>query len=152
MLDDSHRKDLYVSFEVKLDPSDPNSLTTSHNVRKLDTNNIEQVLTYVRSFDDIVEKPGMPEGIQRWNLFKAMLLGSPKQKWINHRNMVTLQNRNQANFKKTLEKWLLDFMPMDVSESILNWLRNLQKPKDMQVMVFAAKFEHFNSLVKYCPE
>eukprot|EP00957_Ditylum_brightwellii_P151468 11534783-Ditylum_brightwellii.AAC.1 len=41
---------------------------------------------------------------------------------------------------------------MDVLESILDWLRNLHKPKDMPVMVFAAKFEHFNSLVKYCPE
>eukprot|EP00957_Ditylum_brightwellii_P148320 11292255-Ditylum_brightwellii.AAC.1 len=63
-----------------------------------------------------------------------MLLGSPKQKWTNHKNAVTLQNRTQPNFKKTLEKWLLDFMPVDMSESILDWLRNLRKPKDMQVM------------------
>eukprot|EP00957_Ditylum_brightwellii_P085270 6485280-Ditylum_brightwellii.AAC.1 len=61
MPDDLHRKDLYVSFEVKLDLSDPSSLTASHNVRKLDTNDIEQVLIYVRSFDNIVKKTGVPE-------------------------------------------------------------------------------------------
>eukprot|EP00957_Ditylum_brightwellii_P059811 4540997-Ditylum_brightwellii.AAC.1 len=125
MLDDSHQKDLYASFEVKLDPMAVDSLTTTHNVRKLDSNDIKQVLIYFRLLDDIVKKIGVPEGIQRWNLFEATLLGSPKQKWINHRNVVVVANQNQTNFKKTLKKWLLDFTPVDVLESILNWLCNL---------------------------
>eukprot|EP00957_Ditylum_brightwellii_P046708 3544410-Ditylum_brightwellii.AAC.2 len=139
MPDDLHQRDLYAFFEVKLDPTVVDSLTTTHNIRKLNSNSIEQ-------------KTGVPEGIQQWNLFEAMLLGSPKQKWINHMNVVVVTNQNQLNFKKTLKKWLFNFMLADVSESILDWLHNLQKPKDMLAMVFAAKFKHFNSLVKYCPE
>eukprot|EP00957_Ditylum_brightwellii_P008546 648099-Ditylum_brightwellii.AAC.1 len=42
-------------------------------------------------------------------------------------------------------------MTVDVSEDILEWLRNLHKPKDMTVNNFAAKLDHFNELVRYCP-
>eukprot|EP00957_Ditylum_brightwellii_P085950 6539316-Ditylum_brightwellii.AAC.1 len=42
-------------------------------------------------------------------------------------------------------------MTVDVSEDILEWLRNLMKPKDMSVSDFAARLDHFNELVRYCP-
>eukprot|EP00957_Ditylum_brightwellii_P084941 6459198-Ditylum_brightwellii.AAC.1 len=43
-------------------------------------------------------------------------------------------------------------MSVKVSEDILEWLRNLQKPKDMSINDFAARLDHFNELVKYCPD
>eukprot|EP00957_Ditylum_brightwellii_P163485 12446988-Ditylum_brightwellii.AAC.1 len=43
-------------------------------------------------------------------------------------------------------------MTVDMSEDILEWLLNLHKPKDMTVNNFAVKLDHFNKLVRYCPQ
>eukprot|EP00957_Ditylum_brightwellii_P149805 11408464-Ditylum_brightwellii.AAC.1 len=64
MPDDLHWKELYASFEVKLDPTTLDSLTITRNIRKLNSNDINQVLIYVCLFDNIVKKTGVPEGIQ----------------------------------------------------------------------------------------
>eukprot|EP00957_Ditylum_brightwellii_P156769 11932015-Ditylum_brightwellii.AAC.1 len=104
---------------------------------------------FIQSFDDIVEKAAIPEGGQQWTLFESLLLGSPKSKWTNC--AANIAQRTQPNFEATLELWLTDFMTVDVLEDILEWLRNLHKPKDMTVNNFAAKLDHFNKLVRYCP-
>eukprot|EP00957_Ditylum_brightwellii_P161534 12299295-Ditylum_brightwellii.AAC.1 len=109
--DDTHRKDLYTSFDIRLNPADPNSLTVLHSVRKLDSNNVKCVLMFIQSFDDIVEKAAIPEGGQRWTLFESLLLGSPKSKWTNRAANIAL--RNQQNFEATIELWLTDFMTVD---------------------------------------
>eukprot|EP00957_Ditylum_brightwellii_P164785 12546808-Ditylum_brightwellii.AAC.1 len=62
--DDMHRKDLYTSFDIRLDPANVNSLTASHSVRKLDTNDVERILMFIQAFDDIVAKANIPEGGQ----------------------------------------------------------------------------------------
>eukprot|EP00957_Ditylum_brightwellii_P146469 11151705-Ditylum_brightwellii.AAC.1 len=72
--DDTHRKDLYTSFDIRLDPADANSLTALHSMRKLDTNNVERILMFIQSFNDIVAKAAIPEGGQRWTLFESLLL------------------------------------------------------------------------------
>eukprot|EP00957_Ditylum_brightwellii_P081947 6231724-Ditylum_brightwellii.AAC.1 len=148
--DDTHRKDLYTSFDIRLNLANPNSLTVLHSVQKLDSNDVERMLMFIQSFDDIVEKVAILEGGQCWTLFESLLLGSPKSKWTNCAANIAL--RNQPNFKATIELWLTNFMTVDVSEDILEWLRNLHKPKDMTVNKFAAKLDHFNELVRYCPQ
>eukprot|EP00957_Ditylum_brightwellii_P174071 13253938-Ditylum_brightwellii.AAC.1 len=84
--DDTNMEDLYAPFEGRFDPANANSTTTTHNVRKLDSNDVERVLMYVQAFNDIVEKANVPVGLQRWTLFESMLLGPSKTKRITHRN------------------------------------------------------------------
>eukprot|EP00957_Ditylum_brightwellii_P014427 1086320-Ditylum_brightwellii.AAC.1 len=143
--DNTHRKDLYTPFDIHLDPADANSFTISHSVRKLDTNNVEHVLIFIQSFDGIIAKANIPEGGQHWTLFKSLLLNLPKTKWTNRAANVALHN--QANFAATIELWLTNFMSVNISDDILERLRNLMKPKDMSVSNFAAKLDHFNELV-----
>eukprot|EP00957_Ditylum_brightwellii_P205275 15343138-Ditylum_brightwellii.AAC.1 len=131
-------------FDKRLNPADINSLTASHSTRKLNSNDVKQVLMFIQVFHSIATKAAIPQGPQRWTLFKSLLLGSPKSKWTNRAaNVATC---DQPNFQAILELWLTDFMTVNFSEDILEWIRNLQKPKDMSVNDFAARLNQCNEL------
>eukprot|EP00957_Ditylum_brightwellii_P083218 6326876-Ditylum_brightwellii.AAC.1 len=144
------RKDLHTSFDIWLDPANAKSITALHSMQKLNANDVKRILMFLQSFDDIIDKANIPEGGQHWTLFESLLLGLPKTKWTNCATAVVV--RNQPNFEATIELWLTNFMSTDVSNNIFEWLCSLQKPKDMSVNSFAARLDHFNKLVCYCPQ
>eukprot|EP00957_Ditylum_brightwellii_P002835 217737-Ditylum_brightwellii.AAC.1 len=146
-LDDTHRKHLYTSFDIHLDPANTNSITVLHSIQKLDSNDAKHNLMFIQSFDDIIKKATIPERGQCWTLFEPLLLGLPETKWTNCTAAVVLCN--QGNFEAMIKLLRTDFMTIDVSEDILKWLCNLYKPKDMMVNNFAAQLDHFNKLVCY---
>eukprot|EP00957_Ditylum_brightwellii_P007817 592121-Ditylum_brightwellii.AAC.1 len=62
--DDTHRKDLYTPFDIRLNLADANSLTALHSIWKLNAINIERILMFIQLFDSIVKKASIPEGGQ----------------------------------------------------------------------------------------
>jgi hypothetical protein len=67
------QKDRYVSIDIPLDPSDPNSQKITHEYPKLNSTEIEDVLEFFSTFDDVVKTLVLPEGKQRFCLIPAMM-------------------------------------------------------------------------------
>jgi hypothetical protein len=65
-------KDRYVSIDIPLDPNDSNSQIT-HEYHKLNSTEGEEVLEFFSTFDDIVKTLALPRGLQRFQLFPAMM-------------------------------------------------------------------------------
>ena len=78
----SRRKDKFISIDIPLDPSDPNSQKISHEYRKLNSTDIEDVLEFFSTFDDIVSTLALPEGPQRFRLIPAMMGHDAQKKWM----------------------------------------------------------------------
>ena len=58
----SKRKDKYVTIDIPLDPSDPHSQKITHEYQKLTSTEIEEVLEFFSTFDDIVKTLALPRG------------------------------------------------------------------------------------------
>jgi hypothetical protein len=69
----TRKKDRYITIEIPLDPTDPNSQRISHEYQKLNSTEVEEVLEFFSTFDDIVTTLALPRGIQRFRLIPAMM-------------------------------------------------------------------------------
>jgi hypothetical protein len=79
--DTMRRKDRNVSIDISLDPSDPTSQKITHEYSKLNTTEIEDVLEFFSTFDDIVKTLALPRGPQRFRFIPAMMGHDAQKKW-----------------------------------------------------------------------
>ena len=75
--DEAKRKDKFVSFNIPLDPTDPDSIKATHEFRKLDSTDTEDVLTFVENMDDIIVSLGVAAGAPRFRLIRSRIVGDP---------------------------------------------------------------------------
>eukprot|EP00957_Ditylum_brightwellii_P084704 6440419-Ditylum_brightwellii.AAC.1 len=101
-----------------------------HHVKKLYNKDVDNILVYIQNFDSIVAKLSLLAGIQCWTLFKSMLMGTPKTQWVQHASLVADPDCDQPHFQATNEQWLRSFITETVSQDIIEWLRQLHKPRD----------------------
>ena len=78
----TRRKDRYISIDIPLDPSDPNSQKINHEYLKLNSTEVEDVLEFFSTFDDIVKTLNLPRGPQRFRLIPAMMGHNSQKKWL----------------------------------------------------------------------
>eukprot|EP00957_Ditylum_brightwellii_P131136 10001929-Ditylum_brightwellii.AAC.1 len=74
-------------------------------------------------------------------------MGTPETQWVQHASLVADPDCDQPHFQATIEQWLCGFMTQTVSQDIVEWLRQLHKPRDMTVQSFVSHFEELNSLL-----
>jgi hypothetical protein len=77
--DQGRRRERYISIDIPLDPSDPNSKKISHEYMKLNSTEVEDILEFFSTFDNIVKNLSIPKGPQRFRLISAMM-GHDSQK------------------------------------------------------------------------
>jgi hypothetical protein len=117
--DSMRRKDRYVSIGIPLDPNDPNSQKITHEYPKLNSTEVEAVLEFFSTFDDILKTLALPRGLQRFRLIPAMIGHDAQKKWL---DIVTnhATNQTQEKLEDCIERFLLLFMEEDISLDIRN--------------------------------
>ena len=122
------QKDRYVTIDIPLDPSDPNSQKITHKYPKLNSTEIEDVLKFLSTFDNVVKTLALPEGTQRFRLILAMMGHDAQKKWFDIvANYGT--NQSQEALEQCAEQFLLLFMEEDVSVDIKEWMSEAGPPK-----------------------
>jgi hypothetical protein len=131
-----------------LDPSNPSSQKITHKYLKLNSTEIEEVLEFFSSSDDIVKTLALPSGPQRFQLIPAMTGHDAQKKWF---NIVTnyATNQSQQELKNYIGQFLLLFMEEEVSLDIKEWMSKIKKPRSMSVQNFLQRLNHLNDLIKY---
>ena len=126
--DSIRRKDRYITIDIPLDPSNPNSQKITHEYLKLNSTEIEEVLEFFSTFDDIVKTLALPSGPQRFRLIPAMMGHDAQKKWF---DIVTnyASNQSQEELENCIERFLLLFMEEDVSLDIKEWMSEVKKTK-----------------------
>jgi hypothetical protein len=76
------RKDRYVLIDILLDPNDPSLQKITHEYNKLFSTEVEDVLEFFSTFDNIVKTLALPQGPQSLRLIPAMMEHNAK-KWLN---------------------------------------------------------------------
>jgi hypothetical protein len=71
--DSIRRKDRYVSIDIPLDPNDPSSQKITHEYNKLFSTEVEDVLEFFSTFDNIVKALALPQGPQCFRLTPTMM-------------------------------------------------------------------------------
>jgi transposase InsO family protein len=146
---DTRRKDRFVSFDVPLDPAEPDGLKATHEFRRLDNTEPEDVLTFCETIAQAVITLDLDEGEPRFRLVQALLAGDPAKQWIVITN--DEQNRDQDAFASCLEKLTLVYMDRDISLDTKEWLQQIKKPRQMTVQAFLARIRHINDLIEHMP-
>ena len=120
-IDSIRRKDRYITIDIPLDPSNPNSQKITHDYQKLNSTEIEEVLEFFSTFDDIVKILALPRGPQRFRLIPAMMGHDAQKKWF---DIVTNYSteQTQEELEDCVERFLLLFMEEDVSLDIKEWM------------------------------
>jgi hypothetical protein len=148
--DAMRRKDRYVSIDIPLDPSDPTSQKITHEYNKLNSTEVEDVLEFFSTFNDIVKTLALPEGSQRFRLIPAMMGHDAKKKWF---DIVANYGKNQSQqeLENCIERFLLLFMEEDISLDVKEWMSEVKKPRSMSVQDFVQRLSHLNDLIDYTP-
>jgi hypothetical protein len=73
------RKDRYVLIDNPLDPNDLSSQKLSHEYNKLFSTEVEDMLEFFSTFDNIVKILALPQGPQRFRLIPAMMGYDPQK-------------------------------------------------------------------------
>ena len=148
--DQARQKDQYISIDIPLNPSDLNSQKITHEYRKLNSTEVEEVLEFFSTFDDIITTLALPKGPQRYRLISAMMGHDPQKKWF---DIVSKHatNQTQEELEDCIERFLLLFMEDDVSLDIKEWMTEVKKPRNMSVQDFVQRIIHLNDLIKYTP-
>jgi hypothetical protein len=146
--EDTDSKDRNITINIPLDLSNPNSQKITHEYLKLNSIEIEEVLEFFSTFDDIVKTLALPSGPQQFRLILAMMGHDAQKKWF---DIVTTYatKQSQEELKNFIERFLLLFMEEDVSLDIKEWMSKVKKPKSMSVQDFVQRLSHLNDLIKY---
>ena len=147
-------KDKFVSFEVPIDPANPNGLTVTQKFKILDSSDVEEVLFFWSRLDDLILTLNIPQGIPHFRLMPALLGHDNKKHWgeIVQHLAPQAANQVQATFERCVEEFLLVYMDRDISLDIKEWIRQVKKPRDMEVTEFVEQIRHCNNLIEYCPD
>ncbi len=146
---ETYRKDRYVSFDVPIDPGDEDGLKASHEFRRLDSPDPEDVLVFIETLNSAIETLDVAEGVPRFRLVKSLLAGDPAKQWVIITNTIDVQD--QENFVYCVEQLALAYMDREISIDTKEWLQQIKKPKSMSVQAFLAQLRHFNDLIDYMP-
>jgi hypothetical protein len=145
-----HQKDWYITIDIPLYPSNPNSQKITHKYLKRNFTEIEEVLEFFSTFDDIVKTLALPHGPQRFRLIPAMMGHDAWKKWF---DIVTnyATNQSQQELENCIKRFLLLFMEEDVSLDIKEWMSEVKKPRSMSVQDFVQRLNHLNVCIEYTP-
>jgi hypothetical protein len=144
------KKDRYVSINIPLDPSDPSSQKITHEYNKLYSTEVEDILEFFSTFDDIVNTLSLPEGLQRFRLIPALMGNDAQKKWLDVVN-TNGKNQTQQELVDCIERFLLLYMEEDISLDIKEWMSEVKKPRNMSVQDFVQRLSHLNDLIEYTP-
>ena len=116
----------------------------------MNSTEIEDVLEFFSTFDDIVKTLALPRGPQRFRLIPAMMGQDAQKKWF---DIVTSfgKNKSQEELENCIEQFLLLFMEEDISLDIKEWMSEIRKPRSMSVQDFVQRISHLNDLIDYTP-
>jgi hypothetical protein len=95
---DTYRKDRFVSFDVPIDPDDPDGLKASHEFRRLDSPDPEDVLVFIETLYAAVETLGVADGEPCFRLVKSLLAGDPAKQWVTIKKHLTTLTTKIKNF------------------------------------------------------
>jgi hypothetical protein len=129
-LDMLRQKDRYVSIDIPLNPKNPTSQKITHKYHKLNSTEIDDVLEFLSTFDDIVKSLALPQGLQRFRLIPAMMGQDAQKKWF---DIVTNDgtNQSQEELEDCIEWFLLLFMEANIFLDIKEWMSEIKKPRNM---------------------
>ena len=126
---DTRRKDRFVSFEVLLNSDDEDGLKATHEFRRLDTTELEDVLNFIETLAQAAVILDLGEGEPCFSLTKALLAGDPAKQCATITNSVI--DREKDSYADALEDLMLVYMDRDIALDNKEWLQQVRKPRDM---------------------
>jgi hypothetical protein len=147
------KKDQYISFEVPIDPAQPEGLKANTKFELLNSCRVEDVLYFLSRFDDLVLGLTIAAGAPRFNLMPNLLGHDHRKSWsdIVDRIAPAVANHNQKNFERCIDAFLKVSMDEDISLDLKEFIRQATKPRNMSVQAFVERLRHLNNLIEYCP-
>jgi hypothetical protein len=94
---------------------------------KLNSTEVEDILVFFSTFDDIVKNLSIPKGPQRFRLISAMMGHNSQKKWFDIVNKFGT-NQTQDKLEDCIERFLLLFMEEDILLDIKEWMSEIKKP------------------------
>ena len=144
------KDDSYVKFEIPIDPEDPNGLKSTMQFMKLSSDEPEDVLTHLRTFNKLVTDLDTEEGPAMFRLFNLTLTSDMELDW----NTVLEEigdGREQEDFENAKELFLLSKVERDCALSTKEWLFQIRKPRTMTVKKFVQRIKQINNLFPFMP-
>jgi len=148
--DDTSKSDLYIKFEIPIDPNDADGLKSNVQFRKLNSDDPEDIMTHIQSFDALVSDLDTDEGEPRFRLFKLCLAPNAQKTWASVLDEIG-PDRDQVDFEHAIEVFLLKKMERDFALNTKEWLNQIKKPKSMTVKKFVERITEINNLIPYMP-
>ena len=148
-IQDEKKKDQFVSFDYIIDP-DNADLKTTVKIKKLSSNDVEEILCFFKEFDDLVDELEIGEGPPRFRLIKRLLSGNIKQHWLNKKE--EYEDDDEVVFAAVRQDFLRSKMDDEISLDTKEWLKNIHKPRSMTVAEFVDCLTEINDLIDVMPD
>ena len=151
--DKEKKKDQYISFDVPLDPVNPDGLKVTNKFAILNSVQVEDVFYFLSRVDDLIISLNIPAGAAKFRLMPTLLGHNLKKSWadIVDRIVPNAADFNQNNFEIYIEEFLLVYMDHDISLDLKEFIHEAHKPRNMSVPTFVERLRHLNNLIDYCP-
>lgn len=150
-------KSCYISIKVKLDKDDPNSMTIEHEVKKLDSTEVEDVLYFSKRVADTFERLGVKDddGAHKFMLIENFMEGTALQDFLQvKQEFVDMDRTRDVNkhFQDVGLFWVQKYTSKQIRLDTKEWLNQVKKPRTWTVQQFIQCIQHINSLIPYMPE
>ena len=145
--DDDRSKDRFCMFEIPIDPNDPDGLKSATEVKKLNSDDPEDVLSHILNFDLLVANLGTAEGQPRFRLFEITLGATTATDWNTIRE--DHPGQGQQAFESCIYAFILSKMTRDVALDTKEWLNDIKKPRSWSVQNFLNRIKQINFLIQY---
>jgi len=149
-VDDDKNYDSFVKFEVPIDPNAADGLKSTIQLRKLNSDNPEDVLLFFRNYNKLVEDLETPEGEPRFRLFNLVLGPDAQADWA-----TVLQEiddcHNQDDFVEACELFLISKVERNCAINTKEWLNQVKKTRSMTVRKFMLRIKQINNLFPVMP-
>ena len=111
-IQDEKENEQFVSFDYIIG-LDNDNIKTTLKVKKLSTNDVKEILCFIKEINDLIDELKIGEGPLRFRLIKRLLSGNIKQHWHNKKD--EYKDDDQVLFaavKKTFydRKWRMKFL------------------------------------------
>ena len=125
--DGDKKSDQFIKFEIPIDPNEPDGLKTIIQYRKLESDELEDVLVHLRNFNKLVDDLETDECEAHFRLFQLTLGPDAQSDWATVLEVIG-DNRGQDEFLEALAAFLLSKVDRDCAINTKEWLNQVRKP------------------------
>ena len=123
--DEKKSADSFIKFEISIDPGDPDGLKSNMQFLKLNPDDPEDVLSFFRNFNKLVDDLGTAGGEPRFRLFSLVLGPDAESDWNTVLEEIGV-DRGQDEFVAAVDLFLLSKVERDCAINTKEWLNQVK--------------------------